>query len=383
MSFDVSDKGFTAPTARQIINELRGRISDALGFAPDFSRDTFYGAWAASVGSILGDMAEGVQLIYDQRSIQNATGAQLDDLCALVGVFRRDATPSVIDLDLNGVDTTFVPAGVIVEDENGERWVSQEDATLDATAVRFEAITPGPITGSSFIIRTPVDGWSEVTNPTNLVLGDARETDTELLRRRAVSLQIGTTGSVEGIYANVDALDFIRNALVFDNPSPNTATVEGVSMPPHSVAVVVSPSGLVAEDRATLAQAILASKPAGIATVGSETETVVTSLGIGVDVNFDYATPVSVNVVVTYTISTTADITTTEVEEQMTSAIDDYFAALEVGEDVIYHRLYGAIASIEASDLLDGFGLTLDGSSTNYDTGLGEIATPNTSVTAI
>jgi uncharacterized phage protein gp47/JayE len=384
MSYPVDDTGFTAPTARELLEDFREAFEDEAGFAPDWDRDTFFGALSVALSTNLGDLSEAVQLLADSRSINNASGVILDDLCSLVGVYRQEATASTVDLDLGGASGTFVPAGKVVEDDEGVRWTLDEDATLPATGVRAIAQETGPITapaGTPWSIATPVSGWDSVDNPADAVVGQSRESDAELLRRRARALQIGTTGTIAGIRVAVEQLDFVDQALVVDNPSATQTTVEGILLDPHSYAVIVFPNVSTTDDREDLAKLLLSVAPAGIKPVGTETEDVEANDGYLVTMRWNHATQQSVNVDVTVTLEPSATVSNSDVTTQIEDIVAEFFSELSVSETVKYHEVYDILTDVEAADEFDTISLTLDSGSANIEIPSSKVATNNTTVT--
>jgi hypothetical protein len=103
---------------------------------------------------------------------------------------------------------------------------------------------------------------------------------------------------VAAIRAKIQELDSVTGVFVFENATDDT-DVDG--LPPHSFEVVTSGG-----DDTEIAEAIALYKPVGIATFGTETETVDDANGFPIDINFSHAEELEAYV----TVNLTADAAT-------------------------------------------------------------------------
>lgn len=350
MAYGLTATGIDLPRAADFLAEIRDYITAEFETAglgtPDFTRDTFLGAMTAAVALKLDELSEAVLQAHNAYDINNATGDQLDRLCALLNIYRREATFSTVTLTLGGTAATVVPAGSVVKDTLGQRWTIQEDVTLPGTGVA-RASEVGAISaaaGTITAIDSPVSGWNTVTNVDPATLGQTRESDVQLRRRRALSLRQGVAGTVTGILAAVSGLAFIESAAVLENPLATTATVESLPLPPHSYAVVVTPSTLTATQKTELATAIATSAPAGGYSFGSVEQDYGYSDDVAVTYRWSYATAVDVDVVATLTVD--PDYDEAEVIADVEAAITQYFEDLAMGDDVRILRVLGVIDAV-------------------------------------
>jgi uncharacterized phage protein gp47/JayE len=271
----------------------------------DWAADTVLGSLTTLMAAELGRLGEMAQAVYDARVPANATGAQLDDLCTLVGVSRLDPTASTATVTLTGTSGTVIPTGAIMQgggDDGLARWrldaaVTLASGTGEGTVTSEEegAIVAAP--GDIAQIVTPVAGWTACTNAAAAVTGRDMETDSALRVRRQLSLQITGTGSAASIRAGIAALDYVVSVLVLENDTDADAVISGVTVGPRAVNVIVWPDTLTEEQENEIAETIYRRTAATTATMGSDVQTTVTGAdGTAKAVNFDFADQLSVDV---------------------------------------------------------------------------------------
>lgn len=359
-------RGYEPLTAAEWLLEIRARYEQAVDYTPDWERDSFLGNITLIMSELLGDLDLSVQEVWDAFDPNNAVEAALESIARLVGVTRQPATFSTVDLTLSGTGGTVIPTGSLVEDDTGQRWQTTEDATLPAT-VAARATETGPIAAAAGTITTVVTsiaGWTGVTNAAAANLGSARQSDASLRRNRLREFQAGTTGGLGGILSAVVASDpNIQSVSVFENTSNVADTVEGSTLDPHSILVVVWPASLGATAEAAIRQAIYNTVAGGIKTMGAETGTVTGSDGFAKDIAFDYATGVSVDNAISLTLE--PGFVLADVVDDVEAEVANYYASLGTGEDLYSLPLCALIATIDG--VLDA--------SISFDSGSGPAST--------
>jgi uncharacterized phage protein gp47/JayE len=143
------------------------------------------------------------------------------------------------------------------------------------------------------VIDNPISGLNSVINLVDATVGRNTETDLDLRKRRNESLQISGAATVEAIKSALRNVSGVNAAVVIENP---TDVVDSGGRPPHSFEAVVSGG----TDQ-NVAKKIWETKPAGIATHGSTTQTVIDSMGISHTIKFSRPSPVNIWVVVNVT----------------------------------------------------------------------------------
>lgn len=358
MAFGVTNVGLDMPRMADyrllIRNDFETRLTARGVDLPDWANDTFLGDLVDALASRLDELSEAAIQIDGSYDPYNAQGLQLENLCALIGVVRREATYSTVTLSLTANIGTSIPIGTLVSDDEDFLWEATTDTDFAVTGsqdVVFQCTTPGAIEAPANTVETistPVSGWTAVTQATAASAGRDRETDSELRRRRLLSLQRGTQGTVAGIRAAVFDLDWTTAVTVVDNPENTTQTVEGISMPQKSLAVVVYPASPTAAQITELVETLAGVVTAGIEQVGTVTDTHTFDDGHTATFAWDYATEAATNV----TVSATAlsGYSTSEVQAQIELVISNYFLALGVGDDVRALPIAGLVDTVAGVD---------------------------------
>jgi len=364
--FDAS--GYSAPRSADLLVRIREEVeaellARSLPADVDWERDTVWGGLTAVIATVLGDLSEGTQAIYDARDPGNAQNTSLDSLSAIVGTQREAATFSQGTFKLDGTNGTVVTAGSLIEGggpDGVSQWELLADTTIGATPTDaiFRAVDAGDIRveAGTLEIVTPIAGWDEVYCVAAVFGGAAQELDSALRIRREESLQVSGSNSVNALRAQLEALSFVTAAVVIDNPTDADATIGGLTVTRRALAAVVYPSGLTLAQEQEIAQLIYDNQTAGVTADGTESFTVTGLDGFSKSVKFSYASGVNVNVNVTLTLASGYSLGS--VTTAVTEAIQAYFDSLSVGDAVRILKILGAIDLIQgingASVLLNG-----------------------------
>lgn len=239
--------------------------------------------------------------------------------------FEDLATVTTLLKDGTGVDVTITQSNVQFGGEN----------CLVACDAEYVGDNQAPVNSLTDIV-TPISGLTSARNPYAAVRGRLRETDAELRIRRDASLQVSDAGTLEAIKAIVLTLAGVTACKGFENTG-DVVDVDG--RPPHSFEIVTEGG-----DDQLIADTIWAAKPAGIATFGSTTMTVVDSGGETQVINFSRPTPVDIYLDIVLTVTSDYPV---DGDTQVLNAILAYGVALSMGDDVIvYPHLIASINDI-------------------------------------
>lgn len=200
----------------------------------------------------------------------------------------------------------------------------------------MSATTTGNITegaNAATSIQSPVSGWEIAYNPFAGITGTNDETDSELRNRYLLAKFQDSNNTYESIYAAILKVSGVTQVVIYENETDNDYTSPNV--PAHSFYPIV-----LGGSSKAIAQAIWDNKPAGILSYGNITNTIYDSQGIGHDVSFDR--PEAVPIYITIIIAKTDGWQDSNTENIRTDLVN-YFNTLQVGEDVIYSRLYTPI----------------------------------------
>ena len=347
--------GLVIRSLQEIRDDLDATCRTLFGNSIDLSDASVMGQYNGIVAERLALLEELLQAVVASSDPDAATGAALDALCALTGTVRNPAAPSEVTLTLTGDPTTIVLTGSRAAVEvTGDEFETTADATITlltswaiTTAYTlgnrrtnagnaYEVITAGTSAGSGgptteaaditdgtvhwrFLgegtaaidvaaessvddaivaasgtlteIVTPVSGWLGVINLLDADLGNLVETDEDLRLRRDLELARAGTATLDAIRADLLEVDDVTSVRVFHNPTDAT-DVDG--LPPHSVEVLIQGG-----DDQAIADQLLDSVAAGIATFGTTTETAADDEGISHDVSFSRPDEIEIYVDIT------------------------------------------------------------------------------------
>jgi len=305
-----------------------------------------------------------LQAAYNSFSPDNAIGDQLENICALVGITKLAATSTAGVVQCTGTPGTVIPNYLnltpglvrrstdnvflnVLAEPTGGTWVIGALGTVD---VNVEAVTAGAVViDASQVdqIVNPVAGWTGVDNSVALTTGTDTETDSALRLRRERSLRIVGAGTDQAIRAAIEQLDYILAAGVVSNRDMVVDPVTGQAA--KSFWVTIWPNGLTTAQKEEIGQTIWEKMPSGIepwgSGTGTEVEVTVTDdQGYAQVVKFDYATEVACLVKITRTVNSEYPA---DGDDQLTDAVEAYFATLSVGSDVLVGGLLGLVGDIE------------------------------------
>lgn len=367
--------GFRPYTETEIRARFQQTYEAESGEQPDWDEDTFLGAFSEAVIAEVVLNSQGTAQVYDALKLDNAAGRSLENLAEFLLIEREKATASRATVTLTGTANTVVQGGKRIQQTVTETiWVVLEDATIGGGGtvdVLVECQTagaePAPV-GTLTKIVTPVNGWTSVTNAAVADIGSARETDAELRARRQRSLSKGTTGTVPGIAAEIEGLEFVDTALVIENDALTDLTVGAFTLPGKSYLLLVDPSSLTAAEEQTLADKLFEVSDTGIEQVGAETANV-TYRGNNYPQFWDYAT--SVDVPLTITLTLQDGFVLGDVQDEVEANITAYFGTLSIGDDV---RLLGVFGAIDDVDGVVSATVQIDGSAADKAIAATEVA---------
>lgn len=367
----LSDAGLIVPRMADFLAEVRQAYKDQTGLDPDWDSDLVIGRFSAIMALLLGNVSEGLQAVYDGFDPGAATGVQLSNLAAIVGVLRKKATKGEVQLLLTGTPLTPIPLGRLVEGgglDGRARWKLKADTVLgvDGTVLAtFEADKAGRIEadpGTIQTIVTPVPGWTSVTNPGKATPGQDAETDAQLRIRRAQSLQRSEGLGLGALRSKVLDLDFIESASVLDNPDNENQVIEGIGIPGNSFVVIVAPNPLTTEQKIELIRLIYKNTPLGIRSYGTESGTVIGSDGFEKTVRFSYAEQVVANLGVT--LSMAPGFTVADAGPALKALVEAHVAELLIGQPLHILQIYALAAQVPGvvgiTVTINGLGVDLD-----------------------
>jgi uncharacterized phage protein gp47/JayE len=130
--YGLTAEGFSRPTVEELRAIINQRIWDSLGPTIDLSDRSLEGHIVGIVCEVavsLWELGESSTASFDP---DKAVDAALDAVCIITGTTRRGAFASTVVLTLTGDDATPIPAASAARVEDGPRFETLADGTLEA-----------------------------------------------------------------------------------------------------------------------------------------------------------------------------------------------------------------------------------------------------------
>lgn len=236
----IDNTGMHIPTYAEIRDDLIQQMKSIFGddiYIDEDSKD--YQQISIFAKKIFDTNALGL-LVYNNRTANTAIGIGLDNICALVGIKRKPATYSTVQLTVTGDAGTVITYGKATD--GTYTWNLPASITIpDNGTIVVEATCneSGTITAAANTINTivtPIFGWISVTNTYTASPGTNQETDAELRARYANATYQPTKTVLEGLIENIEALEGVARVKLYEN---DTNVADSNGLPPHSITAVV------------------------------------------------------------------------------------------------------------------------------------------------
>lgn len=266
--------------------------------------------------------------LMNQFDPRKADGIFQEALAAIYFLTRKTAQPTVVECVCTGLQGTTIPAGSMIQNDDGYKLTSVGAVTIPASGsvnVEFQTVDVGAIpipANSCNKIITVIAGWDTVSNANVGVVGQLEESRTALETRRALSVAKNSHGSRLSLQGSIASIDGVLDCLVLENKSNATVIIQGVSLISHSVAICVYGG----TDEA-IAEMIYNKLDAGCGTNGSTTVTYTSEDGVPNSYQIVRPTPTNLYIEVTINETTTTPAT---IEDDIKNAIIDDFNGLDV-----------------------------------------------------
>lgn len=290
-------------------------------------------------------------LVYNNRTPITAIGVGLDNLCALVGIKRKPATYSSVQLTMTGVAGTTITNGTATDGTN--TWNLPNEVTIPsngiitvlATCDKSGSVSAAPNTITTIV--NPTYGWLSVTNNYAATPGQDVESDAQLRARYAAATYAPSETVMDGISSALQSISEVTRVKGYENDTNETST-EG--FPPHSITYVVEGGN---ED--SIAVTIYNKKTPGVYTNGT---TEINVIGVGGSINLiRFYRPTYKQIYVKVFLKKLSGYNDSYVDS-IKEAIKNYIDNLEIAESV-YRSVVWSVATSQMSDILSpAFSLT-------------------------
>jgi len=339
----LTDTGFERTRLIDRLAEIQGDARAIFGQDIDLSSDTMDGQHISLFAEAIADLDELAELVWMSFDPDLAFGNSLSRLVKINGIERSQGAYSIVNLTVTGTPLVLIPKGSSVSNASGTVEVyTTEDVRIDETGTAIVEAMPesmGAISASAdtlTVIKSPLFGWSGVTNADSMVTGKLRETDQQLRERRRGSVSKGNRNMTEALWAKLSDLSGVIEVSVLENATQYT---DSRGLPPHSIHVVISGG-----DEGEIAQTIWASKTGGTEVAGTEEYIIIDDVGNEQVMKFSRPVDVTIKVAVYITPLSGYSFSTASLIKQ---AVLDYMNdEIAVGGDIINSALYTPLNEI-------------------------------------
>lgn len=337
--------GVTVPESSNVSNTKTGDV-----FTTDsdvtFTQTSANGV-VLDVGTISTDTS--VSLTYSEIASLNQyppitiVAGELDTTTTIARTLVQtiNATSSVIEAFLdsdNAVHVKFINFNTVGNfSTTGNLDVIQSYMPVTATSRTFSAVVQA--TNNLNVIQSPVLGWFEVYNPYDSIASTNLETDSELRSRYKFSKSFIQTGNRESMYAALYSLSGVR----FVNVQENIQDIPFEGRSAHGIIVTV-----LGGDDQEVAQTI--DKYRAFAYTDGSIEVGLNDIN-GTPYSVRFNRPEIVPVQIKLSLTTDTNVFPTDGMLRIQNALIDYISNLNVGEDVIWSKLFTPINTVNGQSV--------------------------------
>lgn len=353
MAFDLifSNNGIQQPSASEIRETWEEIFTEIWGSGINLDASTKQGQLITSLTTIVleknSQIAKALQS-FNPKTAENDSENGLywqDAIGNIYGMQRLSATYTMVLCNISGRAGTVIPNTAEVISDSNDIFRITQSVTIPESgqiSVYFKAVKSGEIqalAGTINTIYTPVVGWDTVGNTSSGVVGKNTESREDFEDRREALLARYSTNQVESIKSAISAVDGVTRYLVKENDTDNTVTVQGVSLPAHSVYCVVEGGS-----NNDIGSAIRLRKSGGCSTSGSQSYN--DDYGT---INYDQPTYAQVDVSVT---ASNTPTTPDNIEDLIKEALLDDMSTsgsnlIGIGETLYAGRFYKVLSDLD------------------------------------
>ena len=219
----------------------------------------------------------------------------------------------------------------------GNLSVTQSYQPVTATSRTFSAVVQA--VNDLNVIQSPVLGWFEVYNPYDSIASTELESDTDLRNRYKFSKSFIQTGNREAMYTALYSLAGVR----YVNVQENIQDIPFEGRSAHGIVVTV-----LGGDEQEIAQTI--DKYRAFAYTDGSIEIGLTDIN-GSPYSVRFNRPEIVPVKVKLSLTTDTNVFPTDGMLRIQNALIDYISKLNVGEDVIWSKLFTPINTVNGQSV--------------------------------
>lgn len=378
----ITNEGFTLETLQEYLNQWQERLKSIFG--DDFVIKKEGVIDNLAVASSLDDMniEEQVAFLVKQLNPRTAEGLWQDKLYSYIGLFRRQATHTVVSRTCEGTPNTTIEAGsLIIENASTkDQFRLNADLEFDSNGYglgSFTAEESGAIdlpNDAVINIITPMANLRAVyyTLGNSILVGTDYETDSEFRGRWELTSASASANTTEGLYkALLDLVETQSDIKIFENRTGSA--VDG--LPAHSQRIVLNSP----YDDETIAQVIFNSLVDGnmVGLQGSISVNITDSEGSAETIKFDRATVQNVYLKATVGLKTNISLATagTEAKEKIMEYISKN--KFDMGSKIYANMFISSLYEVEGIAQVTDIKISKNGTSWVDYIELGNTEVPN------
>lgn len=357
----------TAETRQQIEDYWKSQFGADLPTNPETPQGVIITAQTMERDGIARNNAE----LANQINPDIATDLFLESIGWLFGAEKFPATRSIIyGVTVAGKPNTVIPRHSQAKTSLGHVFRTRTGVQLDASGsavVDFESVELGPIpaiAGALNKIVQSVYGWETVNNTNPAVVGRIAENDVQFRKRRRETLATNNISTSEAIISALYSISGVTDVAFLENTTSAPATINGITLAPHSVWVSILADGAVTNEQ--IATALANNKTDGAGWNGAVTYSYLDPhSGQTSTIKWDVPAVVQLYVRITVKIS---DLDVTRICKDAVLAYQsgniEGEAAMQIGGEVSPFEISGAINQVEPRVTVNKVELSIDGGST-------------------
>ena len=240
----IMSSGLVVPDTSTVLDQVTQDFKNALGQDLDVTPETPQGRLIQLITDYRTNTLAINANNANQINLRYATGRFLDAIGSFYGLNRIFSTPTRVLATVTGVASTVIPQGSQAKTTAGDIFYAENDITIGVNGTAtgyFLSLERGKIpceVNTLTQIVNAVLGWETINNSSSPTLGTDVESDTDF-RIRIQNSRYSGISLLQSIKTKVSQIDNVKSLWAYDNYTNASITYEGISIPAHSICVIV------------------------------------------------------------------------------------------------------------------------------------------------
>lgn len=316
VEYGPTEDGYIRKDFNQIIEDMKAVLTAEYNNEIDLSETSILYIILKIVALELANTWTFAEAQFYAAFVDTAEGLDLDRVAALVGITRNPPSRATVTVTFTGTPATAIPADTRLLTSEGTVFytlvadVVGGGGTVDIECAAFEPGNDGNVASAAInALETPIAGITGVTNTLAASGGEDEETDLLLRDRTKKAVLKEAKGTLTAIEQALLAYSGVESVLVTEDLTDHSIDIVlyGVTSPSSAIDDIID-----------------ATRPAGIGAT--------------------WINPSQIDIYIDATVSTTNP--PGDAQTQIENAIIAHINGLDIGEDVIYTKLYDVIFNV-------------------------------------